>query len=119
RIRAIAQSTIEVLRAGNLSQFGSLLDESWLAKKQLAKGITDRKIDEWYDLARASGARGGKIAGAGGRGFLMLYCDEPAQDSVTKALEAAGLRRMDFHFERGGAVVLLDALPRIRLNRDS
>lgn len=115
-LKAIARSTIEALQSGDLSQFGSLLDESWQAKKQLAKGITDRKIDEWYDLALASGARGGKIAGAGGGGFLMLYCDEPAQASVTTVLEAAGLRRMDFHFERGGAVVLLDPVPRIRLN---
>jgi hypothetical protein len=45
---------------------------------------------------------------------LLLYCREEAQEAVTSALEAAGLVRLDFHFDRGGAVVLMDALPRIR-----
>jgi D-glycero-alpha-D-manno-heptose-7-phosphate kinase len=83
-------------------------------KKRLAKGITNPRIDEWYELARAHGAGGGKIAGAGGGGFLLLYCEEPYQEAVTTQLERSGLVRMDFHFERGGAVVLMDAIPRVR-----
>ena len=49
-----------------------------------------------------------------GGGFLMLYCEEPQQEAVTAALEALGLVRMDFHFDRGGAIVLMDAVPRVR-----
>jgi D-glycero-alpha-D-manno-heptose-7-phosphate kinase len=113
RIKAMAQQTIDLLRAGDLAGFGALLHESWQAKKRLAAGITTPRIDEWYETARAHGAAGGKITGAGGGGFLMLYCEEAYHDAVTAALEEKGLIRMDFHFERGGAVVLMDALPRV------
>jgi D-glycero-alpha-D-manno-heptose-7-phosphate kinase len=114
QIKALAHETIELFRAGDLDGFGALLHESWQAKKRLAKGITNARIDASYDLARTHGALGGKIAGAGGGGFLLLYCREETQEAVTAALEAEGLVRMDFHFERGGAVVLMDAVPRIR-----
>lgn len=113
-IKGMAQRTVEILRRGDLDAFGALLHESWQAKKRLAKGISNPRIDEAYALARANGAIGGKIAGAGGGGFLMLYCPEEHQDAVTTALEPLGLVRTDFHFDRGGAVVLMDALPRVR-----
>ena len=113
-IKRNAQRTVELLRAGDLASFGALLHESWEAKKRLAKGISNPDIDRWYEVARQNGAAGGKVAGAGGGGFLMLYCEEPYQDAVTAALEEEGLSRMDFHFDRGGAMVLMDALPRIR-----
>jgi D-glycero-alpha-D-manno-heptose-7-phosphate kinase len=113
-IKEMAQQAIAILRAGDLAAFGALLDESWQAKKRLAHGISNPRIDEWYDLARAHGARGGKITGAGGGGFLLLYCEEPYQEAVTAALEAKGLVRMDYHFEQGGAVVLMDTIPRVR-----
>jgi D-glycero-alpha-D-manno-heptose-7-phosphate kinase len=114
QIKALAQQTVELFRRGDLDGFGDLLHESWEAKKRLAKGITNPRIDEWYQTARARGARGGKITGAGGGGFLMLYCDEARQEDLTAALEAEGLIRMDFRFERGGAVVLMDSVPRVR-----
>jgi D-glycero-alpha-D-manno-heptose-7-phosphate kinase len=70
-------------------------------------------IDECYDLALANGALGGKVAGAGGGGFLMIYCEEPHQAAVTQALESKGLKRMDFRFESEGARVLVNAGLRI------
>ncbi|MCC6176225.1 MAG: GHMP kinase [Chloroflexi bacterium] len=113
RIKAMAETTIALLRAGELDQYGALLHESWETKKRLARGITNAQIDEWYDVARAHGAVGGKLTGAGGGGFLMLYCAEHAQDAVTAALEQRGLVRMDFRFDDGGAVVLMDSLPHV------
>ncbi len=113
-IREMAQETVKLLRAGDLDGFGDLLHEAWKVKRRLARGITNPKIDEWYELARSCGAVGGKITGAGGGGFLMLYCPEEHQDTLTTALEAAGLVRMDFRFERGGAVILMDSVPRVR-----
>jgi D-glycero-alpha-D-manno-heptose-7-phosphate kinase len=111
RIKSLAETTIELLRAGELDRYGALLHESWETKKRLTHGITNAQIDQWYDVARAHGALGGKVTGAGGGGFLMLYCNEPAQDAVTSALEQRGLVRMDFRFDDGGAVVLMDSLP--------
>jgi D-glycero-alpha-D-manno-heptose-7-phosphate kinase len=113
QIKAMAQTTVELLQAGELDQFSDLLHESWLAKKRLARGISNPHIDEWYELARAHGARGGKLAGAGGGGFLLLYVEEQAQDRVTAALENSGLVRMDFRFDNGGVVVLMDSLPHL------
>jgi D-glycero-alpha-D-manno-heptose-7-phosphate kinase len=114
QIKSMAQATVELLRGGDLTGFGRLLHNSWELKKRLATGVTTPKIDEWYSVARAHGALGGKITGAGGGGYLMLYCDEPYQESVSAALEARGLVRTDFHLERGGAVILMDAIPRVR-----
>src|SRR5207253_3982728 len=68
-IKEIAQQTLGLLRSGDLDGYGSLLDESWRLKKRLAQGVSNPRIDEWYELARANGAAGGKIAGAGGGGF--------------------------------------------------
>jgi D-glycero-alpha-D-manno-heptose-7-phosphate kinase len=113
QIKAMAGTTIELLRAGDLDRYGALLHESWEMKKRLARGISNPQIDRWYDVARAHGALGGKLTGAGGGGFLMLYCAEQAQEGVTAALEASGLVRMDFRFDEGGAVVLIDALPHL------
>jgi D-glycero-alpha-D-manno-heptose-7-phosphate kinase len=112
RIRAMAETTIELLRSGDLDRYGALLHESWGVKRRLTGGITNAEIDGWYVLARSHGAAGGKLTGAGGGGFLLLYCNEEVQDAVTSALEQEGLVRMDFGFDDGGAVVLMNTLPR-------
>lgn len=114
RIHEAAGRGIGLLRSGDLAGFGALLDEAWEAKKRLAPGITTPTIDRWYEVARTHGAEGGKIAGAGGGGFLLLSCPEQAQAAVTAALDAEGLVRMDFSFERAGATILMDAIPRLR-----
>lgn len=114
RIRGIAEETLGLLRSGDLDGYGKLLDESWQAKKRLAQGVSNPRIDEWYELAKANGATGGKITGAGGGGFLLLYCRDEFQPTVTAALEGSGLVRMDFAFEQGGAMLLMDAMPHTR-----
>jgi D-glycero-alpha-D-manno-heptose-7-phosphate kinase len=110
-IKAAAHETKRVLEQGHLDMFGEILAELWEHKKRLAAGVSNARIDELYALARRHGALGGKLAGAGGGGFLLLYCDEPHQVAVTRALEGAGLYRMDYRFEQGGAQVLVNALP--------
>jgi len=97
---------------GEIDTLGAHLHESWVAKRQLASGITDPWIDQWYRVARESGAEGGKIAGAGGGGFLLLYCLRQHQERVTEAMQAQGLHRMDFRFETGGAMVIVNTLLR-------
>lgn len=97
------------LLRGQVDQFGAMLDQAWQLKKQFANGVTNERIDHCYELARRNGALGGKIAGAGGGGFLILYCEEGAKDRVEAALAQEGLRRMDVHFERDGARVLFNA----------
>ena len=114
-LHAIKQSAGDVrrcLQAGDLDRLGEILHSSWEQKKRLASGVSNSRIDEWYDLARAHGALGGKITGAGGGGFLMLYCPAGTASSVTAALEAQGLRRMNFSIDFDGAKILVNnALP--------
>jgi len=90
------------LEAGDLDAVGALLDLGWREKRRLAAGITNSRIDELYETALANGADGGKITGAGGGGFLLLYCHEAHQRQVADALEKLGLREMDFHFDFQG-----------------
>lgn len=107
-IKQFALDSKRLLEHGLLQEFGGLLDLSWQQKRRLARGVSNPRIDELYETARRNGALGGKIAGAGGGGFLMLYCEPPSQTRVTDALEAHGLFRLDYRFESGGAMVLVD-----------
>jgi D-glycero-alpha-D-manno-heptose-7-phosphate kinase len=107
-IKQVAIEMQACLEQGDLNEFARLLDYSWQEKRRLAPGLSTGFIDECYELARQNGASAGKITGAGGGGFLMLYCHEPAQESVTRALEDRGLKRMNFRFDHQGATVVLN-----------
>ncbi|MGQ9675062.1 MAG: GHMP family kinase ATP-binding protein [Chloroflexota bacterium] len=106
RIKAAAMECRKCLEAGRLDDLGALLDAGWREKRRLVAGITNPWIDEIYEKAIKSGAIGGKITGAGGGGFLLLYCHEKRQEALTEALEKLGLRRMDFHFEKYGVATV-------------
>ncbi len=115
-LHAVKDAALQVracLERGDVGRIGELLDLNWQNKKKFAGGVSNAFIDECYDLAKANGAVGGKITGAGGGGFLMLYCEPAHQDSVTRALQVKGLKRMDFRFESEGARVLVNAGLRI------
>lgn len=100
----------EILK-GNLRRFGELMDLHWETKKRLTHGITNPRIDAWYELARQNGAIGGKISGAGGGGFLMLYCEEDKR-RLREAMRGAGLRELSFRFEFEGSKVVFDIVSR-------
>ncbi len=110
-IRDIGVEIASAIMAGNLHRFGELMDHHWQVKKRLSNKISNPTIDAWYELAKRNGAIGGKISGAGGGGFLMLYCEkEKAQ--VREALRKAGLRELNFHFEFEGSKVIFDVVSR-------
>jgi D-glycero-alpha-D-manno-heptose-7-phosphate kinase len=110
RIKALAIATRDALEAGRVDDVGELLDLGWQQKRTLAPSITNAFIDECYALARARGALGGKITGAGGGGFLLFYCPRRAQAAVRSALTARGLTPMEFRFDDAGVHPLLHAL---------
>ena len=89
------------LTAGDLDGFGDALHRGWEMKRSIGAGISYARIDDWYTRARTAGAIGGKLAGAGGGGFLVLYCPKPKQDAVRVAL--AELKEVDFKFDQAGA----------------
>ena len=92
------------LEKGDIEEIGNLLDVNWNLKKQLSSAISNNFIDEIYDLAKANGAIGGKLLGAGGSGFL-LFCHFPSsgkkiEDSLSK------LRKVNFKFSLSGSTII-------------
>lgn len=85
-------------------RMGELLHEGWMLKKTLAAGISASRIDEWYDRARAAGATGGKILGAGGGGFLLMMCAPEKQDRVKAELKE--LRPVEMGLESFGSRII-------------
>ncbi len=85
------------------SILGEFLHEGWLLKKQLANSISSDQIDEYYEKALNAGALGGKVSGAGGGGFLLIYCPKEKQPRVTESL---GLRELKFSFEPEGSKII-------------
>ncbi|HAJ36022.1 MAG TPA: GHMP kinase [Chloroflexi bacterium] len=94
------------LEAGALDEFGRLLNDAWQLKKQLASKVSNSYIDDLYDAAIRAGALGGKITGAGGGGFLLLYCPREKQDAVRSALQH--LPELPFHLERDGTKIIFN-----------
>lgn len=107
-IKQVAFEVEACLERGDLDEFARLLHYSWQEKRRLAPGLSTHFIDECYELALCHGVAGGKITGAGGGGFLMLYCHEQSQEHVTHVLEEHGLKRMNFRFDYQGAKVILN-----------
>jgi len=110
-IKDIGIEIRDAISKGNLRYFGELLDVHWQAKKRLSQGISNSQIDAWYELAKQSGAIGGKISGAGGGGFLMLYCEEK-KARLRDAMNTAGLRELKFRFDFEGSKVVFDVVSR-------
>lgn len=110
-IKEMGYEIRDAILQGKLRRFGELMDMHWQAKKQLAAGISNSRIDEWYKLAKRHGAIGGKITGAGGGGFLMLYC-EASKVALRDAMRRAGLRELNFRFEFEGSKTVFDIVQR-------
>jgi D-glycero-alpha-D-manno-heptose-7-phosphate kinase len=107
-IALLADQMRSALLKGDLHAFGRLLDKGWQAKKRISGRISSNQIDALYRIARENGAVGGKITGAGGGGFLLLYCEKLKQGAVRKALAEAGAREMTFQFDSKGAQVIVN-----------
>ncbi len=106
RIKDLAFEARESLCNGDFDRIGDILRRNWDLKKMLADGITNATIDGMYDAAMNGGALGGKIAGAGGGGFLMVYCRRPDQDNLRDALSE--YREMPFMLETTGSKVIFN-----------
>jgi len=93
------------LEQGKTDEFGEILHEHWEHKKKRSGGMSNSQINEWYDLARAQGALGGKLVGAGGGGFLLFYTRE--RRKLRQAMAKAGLEEVRFRFDFEGTKILL------------
>ena len=95
----------EMIERGDLTSFGLMLDAHWKMKKRLSNKISNPRFDELYELARRNGALGGKISGAGGGGFLLLYTEQ-RHAQLREAMRRAGLRERRYHFDFEGTQVV-------------
>lgn len=100
--KELAVAMKAALLTGKLHEFGVLLGEAWSQKKRMSPYITNERIDGLYDLALRHGALGGKLTGAGGGGYILLFCDFAKKHRLIEALEHAGAAASEFAFESRG-----------------
>jgi len=106
QIKLLAATVRQAIAKGNLDELGRALDKNWHLKKALDPYVSNSVLDEMMTLAKKAGALGGKFAGAGGGGFLLLYCPRAKQEEVRQALK--GYREMPFHLEQDGSKIIFN-----------
>ena len=102
-VKALAYAMKDELLKGNLHSFGRLLDYGWQSKKRMSNKISNPQIDELYEEAIKAGALGGKLLGAGGGGYLLMYCPYNVKHNVAERMETVGIQLTDWKFEIMGA----------------
>jgi len=108
RSKELGYKVKDALINGDVEKFGVLLHELWMNKKRRFESISNPNIDKWYELARNSGAIGGKIMGAGGGGFFIFYSPNGKKDTLRKAMTSEGLKEMPYDFDYEGTKVLIN-----------
>jgi D-glycero-alpha-D-manno-heptose-7-phosphate kinase len=98
RTKEIGRESCALLRSGRLEEYAELMHEHWQHKRRRSPGMSDGRIDMLYELARANGTIGGKLVGAGGGGFLLVYTQSPEQTRQAMAEENAQELAFDFEF---------------------
>jgi len=104
-VKELGNRSQRALLDGRPAVFGELMHEHWENKRKRSKGMSNERIDEWYELGRKNGAIGGKVVGAGGGGFLMFYAAD--RNKLRHAMAKAGLEEVRFRFDFEGTKVLL------------
>lgn len=103
--KRLGLETKAVLEAGDVAGYGKLMHEHWLRKRARSHGMSNPRIDQWYELGLANGAVGGKLVGAGGGGFLVFLAEDA--DALREAMATAGLPEVRFTFDHDGATILV------------
>ena len=97
-----AQMMKEALLKGRLNEIGEILDFGFMQKRKMAEGISNPLMEEIYETAKAAGATGGKISGAGGGGFMIFYCPGTSKHKVIRSLEKFGGEHRNYQFVEHG-----------------
>lgn len=104
-VKGLGYRSKDALEAGDAMKFGELMHDHWEHKKRRSGGMSNPKIDEWYEVGMKNGAVGGKLVGAGGGGFLMFYAAD--RNKLRHAMRKAGLEEVRFGFDFEGTKVVL------------
>jgi D-glycero-alpha-D-manno-heptose-7-phosphate kinase len=102
RTKEIGRESLDLLQSGELERYAELMHEHWENKRKRSPGMATERIDDLYTLARRSGVIGGKLVGAGGGGFLLVYAPRP--DDTREAMRHAGADELPFNFEFNGCI---------------
>jgi len=105
-VKELGVRSRDALEAGDCKKFGQIMHEHWEHKKRRFSGMSNPKIDEWYELGIKNGAVGGKLVGAGGGGFLMFYTAD--RQRLRLAMARAGLEEVRFRFDFEGTKIVLN-----------
>ena len=106
-VKDLGYRSKDALEAGNTTLFGELMHEHWKHKKRRSGGMSNPKIDEWYELGMKNGAVGGKLVGAGGGGFLMFMAHD--RNKLRHTMASAGLEEVRFKFDFEGTKVVMSS----------
>jgi D-glycero-alpha-D-manno-heptose-7-phosphate kinase len=106
-VKDLGYRSRDALVNGNTQLFGELMHEHWEHKKRRSGGMSNPKIDEWYELGMKNGAVGGKLVGAGGGGFLMFMAHD--RNKLRHAMAHAGLEEVRFKFDFEGTKVVMSS----------
>lgn len=106
--KRIGKEILQAFENDNLDEFGRLLDEHWQTKKRMSNKMSNDRFDDLYIKVKNAGALGGKIIGAGGGGFFMVYCAEGSQDSVRNIFAQNGMKEIQFRVDSGGTQIVLN-----------
>ncbi|HNC24383.1 MAG TPA: galactokinase, partial [Opitutaceae bacterium] len=102
--KELGRLSLKELEAGNLEEFAHLMDIHWQRKKSRSAGMSNERINQWYEYAMSNGALGGKLIGAGGGGFLMFYASD--KQKLRHAMREQGLQEVRFRFDFEGTKVV-------------
>ena len=102
-MKKLTDGTFKAICDGDIDTLGELMHRNWMMKRSLSSRISDSWIDEKYERALKLGAKGGKLVGAGGGGFLLLVVEPEKHENIAKEL---GLRKVDFRFSQSGSRVI-------------
>ena len=109
KIKEIGYRSKDALINGDIDKFGELLDEHWNIKKKISAKMSNPDINRWYKIGKENGAIGGKIMGAGGGGFMLFCVSNGYRKKLRSAIEAVGLKYMDFRFDFEGSKILFNS----------
>ncbi len=106
-IKRIGKEILESFESGDLDRFGRLMDEHWRVKKGMSQKMSSDAFDDLYERIKHEGALGGKIVGAGGGGFFLVYAPRESQPGVRRAFQEQGMREVAWRVDAGGTHVLV------------
>lgn len=106
-VKELGHRSKDALESGNLILFGELMHEHWEHKKRRSSGMSNPKIDEWYELGIKNGAVGGKLVGAGGGGFLMFVAQD--RNKLRHTMAAESLEEVRFRFDFEGCKIVMSS----------